>query len=102
MTLVFYSDSRRGAAVAHTRREGDVRLTSCCRCLALLAVFGLLALTELASAEGAWTMWMIGTSSPWDSVGEIRGQCLPNTVDRTGRRDDRAIAERIPRRTNIR
>jgi hypothetical protein len=75
------------------------------------------------SAEGAWTMWMMGASSPWDSVGtfptreqcmealhqqaqaveklglkvtedgpgasfagtdadrDIRGQCLPDTVD---------------------
>lgn len=47
--LGFLVDSRRRAAGARTPREGDLRLTSCCRCLALLAVFGLLALAELAS-----------------------------------------------------
>jgi hypothetical protein len=29
----------------------------------------LLALATSASAEGAWTLWMMGASSPWDSVG---------------------------------
>jgi hypothetical protein len=38
----------------------------------------LLALATSASAEGAWTMWMMGASSPWDSVGTFpaREQCV--------------------------
>ena len=35
----------------------------------VLALFCLLMFTTLASAEGAWTLWMMGASSPWDSVG---------------------------------
>ena len=35
----------------------------------ILALFRLLMFTTLASAEGAWTLWMMGASSPWDSVG---------------------------------
>ena len=30
----------------------------------LLAALGLLALATSASAEGAWTLWMMGASSP--------------------------------------
>jgi Flp pilus assembly pilin Flp len=31
--------------------------------------FCALALATSASADGAWTLWMMGASSPWDSVG---------------------------------
>ena len=34
-----------------------------------LALLCLLTLTTSASAEGAWTLWMMGASSPWDSIG---------------------------------
>ena len=34
-----------------------------------LALLCLLVLVASASAEGAWTLWMMGASSPWDSVG---------------------------------
>ena len=35
----------------------------------LLTLCSLLALATSASAEGAWTLWMTGAASPWDSVG---------------------------------
>ena len=35
----------------------------------LVPFIGVLALATSASAEGAWTLWMMGASSPWDSVG---------------------------------
>ena len=35
----------------------------------ILTLFCLLIFTTLASAEGAWTLWMMGAASPWDSVG---------------------------------
>jgi|SRR5690242_5744220 hypothetical protein len=35
----------------------------------ILTLFRLLMFTALTSAEGAWTLWMMGASSPWDSVG---------------------------------
>ena len=35
----------------------------------ILTLFCLLMFTALTSAEGAWTLWMMGASSPWDSVG---------------------------------
>jgi len=35
----------------------------------ILTLFCLLMFTTLASAEGAWTLWMMGAASPWDSVG---------------------------------
>jgi hypothetical protein len=86
----------------------------------------LLAFAASVSAEGAWTLWMMGASSPWDLVGtfptrekcvgamrqqaqavekaglrvtedvaggsfvgadadrDMRGQCLPDTVDPRG------------------
>jgi hypothetical protein len=92
----------------------------------LIAILCLPALATSASGEGAWTMWMMGASSPWDSVGtfptreqcmealhqqaqaveklglkvtedapdgsfaatdadrDIRGQCLPDTIDPRG------------------
>ena len=77
MTLAFCSDSRRGA-VEHIPREANVELVRCCPCLALVAVFCLLAVASSASAEGTWTLWMMGASSPWDSVGTFptREQCM--------------------------
>ena len=44
----------------------------------LLALLCLLTLATSAPAEGAWTMWMMGASSPWDSVGTFptREQCM--------------------------
>ena len=36
---------------------------------ALVAFSGVLALVTSVSAEGAWTLWMMGAASPWDSVG---------------------------------
>jgi hypothetical protein len=87
----------------------------------VVAALCLLTLATSASAEGAWTLWMMGASSPWDSVAtfptreqcvealhqqaraveklglkvtrsfagtdadrDIRGQCLPDTVDPRG------------------
>jgi hypothetical protein len=35
----------------------------------LVAFIGVLALATSASAEGAWTLWMMAAASPWDSVG---------------------------------
>jgi hypothetical protein len=35
----------------------------------ILTLVCLLMFTTLASAEGAWTLWMMGAASPWDSVG---------------------------------
>jgi hypothetical protein len=32
---------------------------------------GLLLGAASASAEGAWMLWMMGASSPWDSVGSF-------------------------------
>ena len=37
--------------------------------IALLTSSAMLALATSASAEGAWTLWMMGAASPWDSVG---------------------------------
>ena|SRR5512144_931271 len=35
----------------------------------ILTLLCLLMFTALTSAEGAWTLWMMGALSPWDSVG---------------------------------
>jgi hypothetical protein len=45
---------------------------------AVLALYGLLVCATSAAAEGAWTLWMMGASSPWDSVGTFptREQCV--------------------------
>lgn len=42
------------------------------------AVCSLLAVATPSSAQSAWTMWMMGASSPWDSVGTFaaREQCM--------------------------
>jgi hypothetical protein len=44
----------------------------------LLTLFCLLALTTPGAAQGTWTLWMMGASSPWDSVGNFptREQCM--------------------------
>ena len=94
-----------------------------------LALLCLLTLVTSAPAQGTWTLWMMGASSPWDSVGsfptreqcmealhqqaqaveklglkvtedvpggsfvgtdadrDIRGQCLPDTIDPRGPKD---------------
>ena len=97
-----------------------------CARILLTTLCCLLTLATSASAEAAWTLWMMGGSSPWDLVGtfatreqcvealhqqaqavqkvglkvtedvpgglfagtdaerDIRGQCLPDTVDPSG------------------
>ena len=44
----------------------------------VVAALCLLTLATSASAEGAWTLWMMGASSPWDSVATFptREQCV--------------------------
>jgi hypothetical protein len=44
----------------------------------LLARIYLLVIATSASAEGTWKLWMMGASSPWDSVGTFpaRAQCV--------------------------
>jgi hypothetical protein len=92
----------------------------------LLTLLCLLTFATSAHTEGAWMLWMMGASSPWDSIGtfptreqcvealhqqaqaveklglkvtedvpggsfaatdadrDIRGQCLPDTIDPRG------------------
>lgn len=44
----------------------------------VVTICSLLAVATPASAQNAWTMWMMGASSPWDSVGTFPGreQCM--------------------------
>jgi hypothetical protein len=44
----------------------------------VLALYGLLVCATSAAAEGAWTLWMMGASSPWDAVDTFptREQCV--------------------------
>jgi hypothetical protein len=44
----------------------------------LVVTLGILALATSASAEGTWTLWMMGASSPWDPVRNFptREQCM--------------------------
>ena len=100
------------------------------RGVAVAAFCCLLALATSASADGAWALWMMGASSPWDLVGtyptreecvgalhqqaqavekaglkvtedvaggsftgaegdrDMRGQCLPDTVDPRGPKEE--------------
>src|SRR6266478_1347764 len=44
-------------------------MTNRSRFIAVAMLCYLLALATSASAEGAWTLRMMGASSPWDSVG---------------------------------
>lgn len=37
----------------------------------LFAALSLVAFAAVASAEASWTLWMMGASSPWDSVGSF-------------------------------
>jgi hypothetical protein len=44
----------------------------------LLILLCLLAFTTSVSAQGTWTLWMMGASSPWDPVDSFstREQCM--------------------------
>jgi hypothetical protein len=48
------------------------------RSVAVAALYCLLDYAPSAAAEGAWTLWMMGASSPWDSVDTFttREQCV--------------------------
>ena len=53
-------------------------MTNRSRFISVATLCCLLALATSVSAEGAWTLWMMGTSSPWDSVGTFsaRERCI--------------------------
>ena len=71
----------------------------------VVAALCLLTLATSASAEGAWTLWMMGASSPWDSVATFptREQCVealhqPSAGSReAGAQGDRRRTRRIVR-----
>jgi hypothetical protein len=44
-------------------------MTNRSRFITVVMLGCLLALATSASTEGAWTLWMMGASSPWDSIG---------------------------------
>jgi hypothetical protein len=62
----------------------------------------LLALATSASAEGAWTLWMMGASSPWDSVGTFatRELCMEalHQQAQAVEKLDRGLTRRVVRR----
>jgi hypothetical protein len=51
-----------------SRRSSRVIATLCC----------LLAVAQSAADEGAWKLWMMGASSPWDSVNSFatKEECM--------------------------
>jgi len=53
-------------------------MTNRSRFISVATLCCLLALATSVSAEGAWTLWMMGASSPWDSVGTFsaRERCM--------------------------
>ena len=62
----------------------------------------LLAPATSASAEGAWTLWMMGASSPWDSVGTFatRELCMEalHQQAQAVEKLDRGLTRRVVRR----
>ena len=56
--------------------EGEMKMIAPICARIILAALCLLALATSASAEGAWTLWMMGASSPWDSVGTFSAREL--------------------------
>ncbi len=53
-------------------------MTNRSRFISVATLCCLLALATSVSAEGAWTLWMMGASAPWDSVGTFsaRERCM--------------------------
>jgi hypothetical protein len=48
------------------------------RSAVVIVFFCVLAVATSVLAEGAWTLWMMGGDSPWDSVGSFptREECV--------------------------